>query len=153
MIVSAVEYREITLRRAALADCERVWQWNFATDVRAQSKDPRAVSLEQHTAWFRDRIVEPGSPMWVVCEGGAPLGVIRIDRRARDLARMSIALAPTVRGRGIGRRAIAAACHMWGQPVIAEISATNTPSRLCFEACGFRQVAERDALLTYHWSP
>jgi RimJ/RimL family protein N-acetyltransferase len=177
----------ICLRTAALADCELVWMWNFAADVRAMSGDPTIIELSRHAAWYGRRIAETAAPMWIVeytapPSGGAagrgqaptveaaraPVGVVRIDADGR----MSIALGADARGRGIGKRAILAACAAWSRPVTAEIRHDNSASRACFEACGFvvqtappsggadgrgqappvEQSRAAD-LITYTWSP
>jgi RimJ/RimL family protein N-acetyltransferase len=141
----------IALRAAAPADCELVWMWNFAADVRAMSGDPTIVELSSHAAWYGLRIADATAPMWIVESARAPVGVVRIDADGR----ISIALGADARGRGIGRRAITAACEAWGRTVTAEIRHDNAASRACFEACGFVAAADqRDAdLITYTWSP
>jgi RimJ/RimL family protein N-acetyltransferase len=140
------------LRPARLDDCERVWQWNFAAETRAMSRDPRIVELAAHAAWYTRRIAEPDAPVWIVEEDATPVGVVRLDR-ADAVARISIAIAAEARGRGIGKRAITAACTAWHAPVVAEVLDHNTPSRACFEACGFVETARTDAVITYRWSP
>jgi UDP-2,4-diacetamido-2,4,6-trideoxy-beta-L-altropyranose hydrolase len=140
----------IALRLAEPADCERVYEWNFAPDVRAQSKNPQPVSLAEHARWYANRIQR--DIMWIVELDGEPVGVVRLDPEPAG-ARISIALAPTSRGHGIGRRAISLAKSLWAGPIVAEVSLTNTASRLCFEACGFIAAPSHDNLVTYHWSP
>jgi RimJ/RimL family protein N-acetyltransferase len=135
------------LRKARLADCERVYRWNFAPDVRAMSKSTATVSLADHTRWYTSRI-ESESPIWIVTEDAIPLGVVRIDD-----GRLSIALDPAARGRGIGKRAIFSACQLWFAPLLAEVMSTNVASRACFEACGFVAIANSNDVITYHWSP
>ena len=132
----------ISLREAAFDDCEHVWQWNFAADVRAMSNDPTIVELATHAAWYVDRIAK--GAIWIVeCEG-EDVGVVRIDA-----GWISIALAAGARGRGIGKRAIAAACEAWGGPVVAQIRGENQVSRAAFEACGFVSKGRE----TYEWRP
>ena len=143
----------VSLRRAALDDCEDVWSWNFAPEVRARSKRALAVSFAEHARWYMRRLADGHDPMWVIEEHGRPVGVVRLDTSASGLTQISIALAAHARGRGVGRAAIASACRRWGKPVIAEIFADNLPSRACFEACGFRSVVEAEGLLTYYWDP
>jgi len=143
----------VMLRKATLADCEQIWMWNFAPDVRAWSKRSEAVALAEHTRWFMRRLADDREPIWVIETPGGPVGVVRLDAIGGGLTRISIALAAAARGRGIGRRAVATACHRWGRPIIAEILADNLASRACFEACGFRSVVECDGLFTYHWDP
>lgn len=153
----------IALRAATTADCEAVWRWNCAPDVRAQSKQAREVPLAEHAAWYAQRLAA-ADPMWVIESDGAEVGTIRIDhvadvsghaeRTAKQHAgRISIALGADARGRGIGRRAIAEACRAWHRPVMAEILIDNLASRACFEACGFRAIVECGDLITYRWEP
>jgi RimJ/RimL family protein N-acetyltransferase len=136
----------VTLRPAAAQDCERVWQWNFAPEVRARSRSSHVVSLADHLRWFERRILE--GAFWIIELDGRPVGTVRIDE-----GRISIALAAEARGRRIGRRAIRKACAAWDRPVVAEIRTDNAPSRACFEACAFVLHHEADGLATYTWRP
>lgn len=146
-------FAAVTLRRATLGDCEQIWSWNFAPDVRARSLHAEAVSFAEHSQWFARRVADRDDPIWVIETLAGPVGVVRLDTVGRGLTRISIALAAAARSRGIGRRAISAVCQRWGRPIFAEILADNLASRACFEACGFRSVVECDGLLTYHWDP
>lgn len=142
------------LREAVATDCAAVYAWNFAPDVRAQSRTATQVAPREHERWFASRLarVADGAPMWIIEDDAAPVGVLRLDP-IDDAARISIAIAADARGRGIGRRAITAACARFARPVVAEVLARNTASRVCFEACGFRPIARRDDVVTYRWSP
>jgi L-amino acid N-acyltransferase YncA len=183
------EEDRVGLRHATQADCERIWLWNFAADVRARSKRAEVVSYLQHERWFARRLADGLAPIWVIEVSGEPTGVIRLDPanpgpanpgpanpgpanpgpanpgpagpddRAADHAgdrgrmRVSIALAASVRGRGVGRAAIALVCRRWRGPIVAEIFEDNLASRACFVACGFRPAGSADGLITYHWDP
>jgi RimJ/RimL family protein N-acetyltransferase len=153
----AYAQRPVELRRARPDDCVRVWEWNFSPEVRAVSRDARAVTFTEHARWFERRLARQAEPMWIVVDSTerTAVGVVRLDRIGDngDVARISIALASRARGRGIGRRAIAAACQAWNRPIVAEILATNAASRACFEACEFEVAHERDGVITYHWNP
>jgi RimJ/RimL family protein N-acetyltransferase len=135
----------VTLRPATLDDCERVWQWNFAADVRAMSNDPTIVELARHATWYIHRI--PEGAFWIVECDGKPVGVVRIDHGT-----ISIALAAAARGKGIGKRAIAAACEAWAKPVVAQVRGDHPPSRAAFEAAGFVGTGDAE-LITYRWTP
>jgi RimJ/RimL family protein N-acetyltransferase len=141
----------VTLRPAEPGDLARVFEYNCSPAVRALSGNPAPVSLEDHERWYARRIADRTSPMWIIEENGAPVGVVRID--VREQARISIALAPAAQGRAIGRRAITLACTAWYAPVTAEIHESNAASRACFMASGFRRVGKRDAFDLYLWSP
>lgn len=140
----------IALRAATLEDCERVWEWNFAPDVRAISNAPTVVKLDHHATWFATRL--DAGAFWIIEVAGFACGSVRIDG-----GRISIALAVSARGRGIGKQAIAAACATWAQPVTAQVREDNQPSRAAFEACGFvvdqNASQHADRVVTYQWRP
>jgi len=143
----------IAMRDAGPDDCEQIWHWNFAPDVRARSKRSEAVGFAEHARWFERRIVDGREPIWIIEAQGTPVGVVRLDVVGSGQWRISIALAAEWRGNGIGRSAVAAVCRACACPIVAEIFADNLASRACFEACGFRSIVERDGLLTYQWDP
>lgn len=139
----------IALRPATPDDCAQVWAWNFAPDVRAVSSDTRVVDLDEHARWYGARLQRPESPIWIVEESGIPVGVVRVDQLADGAGRISIALANSARGRGIGKRSIAAACERWARPVVAHVRKDNAPSRTAFEACGFTSIGTAGELVIY----
>ena len=141
----------VSLRRAGLADCERVYQYNAAPAARAMSGSRDTFSLADHESWFAERLVDPTNRMWIVEHNGTAVGVVRIE--SRDPARISIALSAEAQGRNIGRRAVALACAQWAAPVVAEIHQANGPSHACFIASGFVHVGRRDVFHLYQWSP
>jgi len=143
----------VTLRRALASDSEAIWGWNFAPDVRARSRSSAVVTLAEHTRWLARRLDDDASPIWVIEQHGAPVGVVRLDDGAGARARISIALASGARGHGVGRSAISNVCRSWRRPIVAEILTDNAGSRACFEACGFHLVAVRDGVAIYHWEP
>lgn len=145
----------VALRPVAADDVARIWEWNFAPEVRALSADTRPVTFAQHAAWFAARLAAVGAPFHVVLADHVPVGVVRIDPMPDGTGRISIALGRDARHRGIGRRAIALACAAWGRPVAAEIRPDNAPSRAAFTACGFRLATALPGhpLSTYLWRP
>jgi RimJ/RimL family protein N-acetyltransferase len=149
----------LALRPARGDDSHRVWEWNFAPDVRLQSLDARAVGFDEHDRWWTKRLAaDPAcTATWIVELDGSPVGVVRIDP-IEDAGgdRISIALAPTMRRRGIGRRAIALACRRWARPIVAEIVDGNVASTTAFASAGFALHATRTGtrpIHVYRWSP
>ena len=67
----------VTLRAATLDDCERVWPWNFAADVRAMSNDPTIVELASTPPGTC--AASPSGAIWIIEDDGVPVGVVRID--------------------------------------------------------------------------
>jgi L-amino acid N-acyltransferase YncA len=154
MIAPTSQPREpVTLRPARPDDCEAIWRWNFAPDVRARSRRSEAVAFADHARWFARRLADGHAPIWVIEHHGVDVGVVRLDPTSHGRARISIALAAPARSRGIGRAAVAAACSRWRRPIVAEVFADNVASRACFESCGFRSIAADEDFVTYHWDP
>jgi N-acetylneuraminate synthase len=149
----------VELRRATAEDCEAIWRWNNAPDVRRVSFDSEAIPLERHRAWYARVLGEATSFVWVVRVDGQDAGVMRIHRNAgQDLC--SIALADRVRGRGVGRVAIALACRAFAEltgrgTVGAHIKPDNPQSARAFEHAGFTRAREElirgNATLVYEW--
>lgn len=142
----------VLLRPACEDDSERVWEWNFAPDVRARSVSTHFVTFAKHQVWFAKRLASADSPMWIIEENKLGVGVVRLDPSV-GYSKISIALTANARGRGVGKKAIAAACREWGKPIVAEIVPDNHASRVAFEACGFKKVATTPTLLSYKWTP
>jgi RimJ/RimL family protein N-acetyltransferase len=142
----------VVLRAARTEDCEQIYAWNCAPDVRAVSRDARAIHFDDHRRWFARRLKQ-AAPLWIIEANGEPAGTVRIDRDEHERASISIALGAGARGRGIGRRAIQLACARWDGPVHAEILDANLASRGCFEACGFVKLEHHAHLVTYVWTP
>ena len=110
----------VALRRAHSADCERVWAFNFAPDVRAVSGTAEPVSPAQHAAWFAQRLSEVDAPIWIIESEGEAVGVVRIDRirGPSRFGRISIALDRAARGRGIGLARVNASSAPWAAVVL-----------------------------------
>ena len=82
-------------------------------------------------------------PLCVILVGDRPVGTIRLDRRQRpawgEVAEVSIALDPDLRGQGIGTAALAEARRLSPATVlIARVKAKNEASRRLFIGSGYQ---------------
>lgn len=148
----------VTLRKAVAGDAEMVWEWSFATDLRAVMQTPRVVLFKDYAQWFAGRLADRLTAMWIVEDAGANVGVVLIDRHDRQaLPRLTIVLGPRFRRRGIGRRALEVTCDQWQRPLIAEVDSSNVAGVQSLEAAGFERTNERQqgatTRCTYLWSP
>ncbi len=148
MVARHLRLNQVSLREAAAGDCERVYGYNAAPEVRALSRDPRPIAYADHCAWYAARSLPGALPMWIVEDDGEPVGVIRIQRDGAGRALLSIALGAAARGRGIGRKAIRLATDAWGAPLHAEVLPSNAASLACFRSCGFAEHATAE-LVTF----
>jgi RimJ/RimL family protein N-acetyltransferase len=163
MMISLREAHGLSLRPASWSDAAQVWEWNNRPDVRAASRNTGLIPWSEHARWFRARLSDPGSWLWMIEAAPGTVGVVRIQQRG-ERAEISISLAAEARGQGMGRAAVKHACRSFaerahGAPLDAWIAEDNLASLRCFLACGFHRVSERDiqhprfVCLRWHPSP
>jgi RimJ/RimL family protein N-acetyltransferase len=150
---------EVALRRARAEDCEAVWRWNNAAEVREVSFRSTPIPLDEHRAWYSRVLADPGSFVWIVEVERAPAGVVRIHPSDTSPV-VSIALGATHRGQGVGGEAVARACRAFaaatGRGLLhAHIKASNEASVRAFERAGFVRAGETTVgaapALVYEW--
>lgn len=152
-----ISAHQVTLRRAQPEDRELIWEWTFSSDLR-ELMVPRVVLYKDYERWFFLRIVDRQTPLWMIEDAGARCGVVLIDRHDKQsLPRLSLAICARLRGRGLGRRALAVLCEQWQHPLIAEVFTDNLAAVRSLEAAGFGRASERRlggrVACTYLWSP
>lgn len=132
----------LTLRPAADADCERLWTWANDPVARTASFRSRPIEWDEHVSWFRARREDPSSRIYVVEESGDAVGVVRFELDGSGDAVVSVNVAPSARGRGLGPRALRQACALVADDeavatVTAYIKPENTASLRAFDQAGF----------------
>lgn len=131
----------LQLRRAAAEDCTFVWETNNHPTVREQSIRKEAIAFSDHERWYTEKLRSSDTLMWIALLDRVRVGVVRCDVSTTD-CEISLAVVPTVRGRGLGTAMIrdasttALASLPVGQ-VIAHVRAENAASRQAFERAGF----------------
>lgn len=133
----------VTLQRATAQDARAVWEWNNDPAVRAVSLVQEAIPWEDHQRWFAGKLADPHARLWIVRHDGQPAGVVRVDRRG-DEGVVSIALAGSARGKGLGPLALREAARRYfgetgDRHLKAYILPDNLPSVRAFAAAGFVQ--------------
>lgn len=133
---------DLNLRDASWAEVRQVWSWNNAPDVRRWSLHTKPIPLEDHERWYRAKLDDPAYHMWIAAADGDDVGVVRVEEDRQGVGLVSIALAASARGRGLGRRTLARACRAYFRrrprgALEAWIDTANNISVQCFERCGF----------------
>jgi RimJ/RimL family protein N-acetyltransferase len=135
---------ELKLRPAADADCELLWHWANDPVARAASFHDRTIPWSEHVEWFAARQSDPRSRIYVIEDSDRPVGVLRFDLEDQE-ATVSLNIAPTFRGRGIGQEALRRGCALIAEQgavesLTAHIKPDNAASLRAFEQAGFVQV-------------
>ncbi len=150
----------VSLRRVVTTDRDHIWEWTFSSDLRALMQPP-VVLFKDYERWFFAQLADRQSILWIIEHEGARAGVALVDRHDKQsLPRLVMVIAPRVRGRGVGRRALVLLCQQWQRPLIGEVPLSNVAAVRAFEAAGFVRADDRDddrtdgaKACTFLWSP
>lgn len=152
--------RELRLRLVRETDCRLLFEWANDPGARAASFHAAAISWEGHARWFRKRLQDPQSVLYIgENAAGEPVGLVRFQIEGAG-AVLSVNVAPEFRGKGWGRELIVLSTRSLVRArstrrVDALVKPENHASVRLFEASGFRRaaierVAAQEALL-YKW--
>lgn len=154
---AALLERELKLRRVREGDCQLLFEWAVDSVSREASFHSAAISWENHSRWFAERLQDAQSVIYMgENAAGEAVGLVRFQIQ-REHAVLSVNVAPKFRGKGWGRELIAFSTRSLVRAhsvrrVAAFVKPENQASVRLFEASGFRragmeQVANQDALL------
>jgi RimJ/RimL family protein N-acetyltransferase len=147
---------ELVLRAATADDCERVFTWANDPITRAVSFSSAAIAWADHVAWFEQQLARSDRNVLIASADRDPVAVVRLDRLDAATCVISINVAPTARGRGLGTAALLAAtayaAKLGFTRIRALIRPDNAASVRAFTAAGYAQVdtttvADQDALV------
>ena len=138
--------RTMALRPAARADADRLLAWRNDPATRDASRNHDPIGAAEHESWLAAVLVDPDRELLVSELDGAPIGQVRFDRLDPTRWEVSVTVAPSGRGVGVGRALIAAgiewlwAAHPDARAVEAWIRERNDRSQRAFLACEFERV-------------
>lgn len=139
----------ITLRNAAMEDAEMLLLWRNDEETRRQSFNTDVVPLENHIKWLTAVLANPARLLFVAEVDGIPSGTIRADKDADGSSELSWTVAPEMRGRGIGKVMLIAACELLPGDLTAQVKTENAASMNIAESVGFVLEKEEDGVLHY----
>jgi RimJ/RimL family protein N-acetyltransferase len=134
----------VSLRPALAADAELLRAWANDPATRAASFGRERIAGPDHLRWLAVVLGDRNRRLWIAEEAGVPVGQLRVDRLPDGVGVVSIGLAPSARGRGLGREVLglgmAAASELGIRRARAVVMEANAPSRRLFEGAGFAPV-------------
>jgi UDP-2,4-diacetamido-2,4,6-trideoxy-beta-L-altropyranose hydrolase len=138
-----VDGPSINLRPATPDDAELLLAWANEPATRAASLRSDPIDRPTHLAWLAARLASPSCRIWIGTTDDEAVGVVRFEVGDDGRATVSIAVAPEARGRGLGRRLLAAgieAARIELRPrgFRARIRADNEASIAVFRGAGFQ---------------
>lgn len=135
------------LRPATSDDAARLLEWRNDADVVRFSLTGRPVPPIDHDAWLAARLARPDARLWIAEEAGEPVGQVRVDLE-REAGTVSIAVAPSHRGRGVGTGMLGALLLAMKddaevRTLLATVHTENAASLRAFERAGFHDTGRR----------
>lgn len=142
-VVSAMETVELDVREARWNDIELVWRWANDPETRSASFSSQSIPWDSHERWFRERMADPDTLLYIGQLRETPIGIARFERHG-SAATVSLNMAPEARGRGLAapflRLADARAAAAGVRQIHAYIKRSNSRSLAAFQNAGFVQL-------------
>jgi len=130
------------IRYAKPEDCQLIWEWANDSNTRAVSFSSEPIPWESHVKWFSEKMRDSNCMFFIALDANDfPIGQIRYEVDGTE-ATVSVALAPSQRGKGYGTQIIQMAskkvfdCISIGI-IHAYIKPDNTTSIRAFAKAGF----------------
>ncbi|MBK9461108.1 MAG: GNAT family N-acetyltransferase [Sphingobacteriales bacterium] len=133
------------LRRATAADVDLFFSWTNEVSTRANSYNNTPVPYDNHIQWFLQKITNPNTYMYVLCEDtDIAVGQIRFDvDNTLNEAIISYAIGEQHRGKKYGsiilEQGINTFLHDYGQKItiVGFVKEENLASKYLFSKLGF----------------
>jgi RimJ/RimL family protein N-acetyltransferase len=93
----------LTLKKAQPDDAKFVYDLRFSTDVIQASLSSMTPTFEEHLNWWNKKVNTGNHHLLLAFDGDNKIGYLRYDITELN-AEVSIALDPSLRGKGIGRQ-------------------------------------------------
>lgn len=135
--------KRFAVRNVRSSDCRDIWLWRNTMFARRASFQPEAIPYENHEQWFRAKMSDRNSFLWIVQSGKERIGYVRHDIDGKKAVH-SVLLNPQYYGMGVGasviRKADEAYRKIKGTPevICAEIQDHHAASIKAFRNAGYR---------------
>lgn len=151
---------EVSVRAASLDDARRLWEWRNDPVTRQMSLNHDRVAFADHLRWYESSLASPHRVILVAEIEERPVGMCRfdIDEGQPGRAEVSINIAPTERGCGIGGSVLDAslvalrARHPEVTTITATIRDENSASIRLFLRSGFTPVSTAIGVCLFEWT-
>ena len=136
----------IKLVQTKIADSKFWWKIRNEKTVREVSFDTKSIPYSTHKKWFEEKLKNKNSKLFLIMNKGKKIGQLRLEKNNSEVE-VSIALAPTARGKGLGNQAIRlgvkfALEKMSTKKILAFTKPENLGSIKAFEKAGFKNLSE-----------
>ena len=116
------------------------YDWTNDPEARKNSLNRKRISWNSHKSWFKKKIRNKKTILYVFKKQDVPLGQVRFDKQNKTV-RLSFSICKKFRGRGLGKKMLTMAIRKYkpGKRItfIGEVKTKNLPSIKIFKTLGF----------------
>ncbi len=141
---------EVYLRLANKDDACILFEWQSNYTTRQYSRNTETPTWNEHAIWFKSKIEDTKCVFYIIICNSKPSGYVRLDQlESKELEfEISIAIAPTMRSRGLGKEAINLLKYIHqNESLIATVHEGNKVSHRLFQETGFKFDKSRDVYI------
>lgn len=134
----------IYIKNADDNDINDLFKWRNNPEIRKNFFDTAPVSRETHEKWFREKVNDIRSAIYMVYCRENKIGSVRFENKENAI-KTSVLLSPDYIGKGLGAEIIRIGTDRFikgnspTKPIIAEIKKENVKSIKAFQKAGFKE--------------
>lgn len=132
----------LKVRKSDESDCELFWYWANDPEVRKSAFNTEPISWEHHQYWFRGKLADADSRLYVIDSDMGPVGQVRFERENESYL-ISYSIGRQYRGLSLGYKVLDIAIrelkYSNKMSLVAEVKKENTASCRIFEKLGFAE--------------
>ncbi|HEX2787455.1 MAG TPA: GNAT family N-acetyltransferase [Ignavibacteria bacterium] len=138
------------IRKANINDLDLYFEWANDDVTRANSINPEKIKYENHVKWFKNKINDNDSFLYIVSENDNHIGQIRFELKDDGYYHIDYSVDVKMRGMGYGKKILELAMNELKNDIpgkailIALILEYNLPSLKTFRGYGFKEVGSVD---------
>jgi UDP-2,4-diacetamido-2,4,6-trideoxy-beta-L-altropyranose hydrolase len=129
----------IHFRKVTPQDRNKIYLWQQIKEIRKYFNNPNPPSLDEHNAWFSERIKQYESPYWMICHDNEEYGIFSLSYNYhKHVYDLSWFIIPEKRGRGFGTQAVKCAIDIIHPfKIRAFVNEDNVASHKVFKSLNF----------------
>ena len=117
------------------------YNWVNESEVRKNAlKNKKHISWSSHKNWFKKKIKNKKSALYVFKKKNAAIGQVRFDKQKKNI-KISFSICKKFRGQGLGKKMLKAAIKKYKPgkrtTLVGEVKQRNSPSIKIFKSLGF----------------
>lgn len=128
------------LRDVTEEDDHLLFEWANSDDVRKNALDPHKIRWSDHKDWFKAKLDNPHSKIFILENENCPIGQIRYDQTEKGFWEIDFFIEKRFRGLGLGTKIIELSVAEISAPIRAIVKKNNLVSCKIFKKLGFEEV-------------